>query len=404
MGNVACGVDVHRDFLVATVIGDSLQETGRFTNDVDGINHLKVWIKRCGCNRVVMESSSIYWVSLYLALEDAGFDVSLANARLVKAIPGRKTDQSDSEWLAHLLRSGLIKASYVPEKRVRELRELTRLRVKMVDTRTAFRNRCHKVLNKVNIRLGSRLSDIFGKAGTEILEGLMDGKTIDEILEHTKNKWLKKRADEIREVVKGVLSQSDIFILKQCVEMVKQLDLKILEVDSRIASLVSKRDVKIVSTVPGMGSVSAAAVTAEIGDAERFENGKKIVSWSGLAPSVYQSAGKNFTGRITKQGSKWLRRIMIQAARAAVRTRDSNLRRYYLRLKSSKGDKTAIVAVARKMLVIIHHLLVNGEEYVEESFKKKLRGRRFVQFRGIPLEEMVRVLRSAGFVVRGPGG
>jgi len=404
MADMACGVDVHRDFLVATVVGDSLKETGRFTNDVDGINNLKVWIKRCGCNRVVMESSGIYWVSLYLALEDAGFDVSLANARLVKAIPGRKTDQSDSEWLAHLLRSGLIKASYVPEKRVRELRELTRLRVKMVNTRTAFRNRCHKVLNRVNIRLGSRLSDIFGKAGLEILEGLMEGKTIDEILEHTENKWLKKRKDEIREVVKGILSQSDIFILKQCVDVVKQLDLKILEVDSRIASLVNKRDVKIVSTVPGMGSVSAAAITAEIGDAKRFENGKKIVSWAGLAPSVYQSAGKNFTGRITKQGSKWLRRIMVQAARAAVRTRDSKLRRYYLCLKARKGDKTAIVAVARKLLVIIHHLLVNGEEYVEESFRKKVRGGRFVQFRGVSLEEMVRVLRGAGFVVWGPGG
>lgn len=291
MGNVGCGVDVHKDFLVATVVGDSLQETGRFTNDVDGINNLKVWIKRCGCNRVVMESSGIYWVSLYLALEDAGFDVFLVNARLVKAIPGRKTDQSDSEWLAHLLRSGLIKASYVPEKRVRELRELTRLRVKLVQTRTAFRNRCHRVLNRMNIQLGSSLSDIFGKAGTKILE-------------HASNKWLKKREEEIREVVKGVLSQSDIFILKQCVDMVKQLDAKILEVDSRIASLVNKRDVEIVSTVPGVGSVSAAAITAEIGDAERFENGKKLVSWVELAPSVYQSAGKNLTGRITKQGSK----------------------------------------------------------------------------------------------------
>jgi len=131
--------------------------------------------------------------------------------------------------LSQLLRSGLIKPRYVPEKRVREQGELTRLRVKMVCTRTAFRNRCHKVLNCVNIRLGSRLSDIFGKAGLEILEGLMEGKTIDDILEYTSNKLMKKRGDEIREVVKGILSESDIFILKQCVDMVKQLDEKILE-------------------------------------------------------------------------------------------------------------------------------------------------------------------------------
>ena len=176
MSERVCGVDVHRDSLVATIMGDSLKEAGRFINDADGINGVKEWLKQYGCNRVVMESSGIYWVSLYLALEDAGFDVLLANAWRVKGIPGRKTDQSDSEWLAHLLGSGLVKPSYVPEKRVRELRELTRLRVKLVGTRTAFKNRCHKVLNRVNIRLGSKLSDVFGKAGKEILEGLMDGQ------------------------------------------------------------------------------------------------------------------------------------------------------------------------------------------------------------------------------------
>ena len=328
----------------------------------------------------------------------------LANARQVKGIPGRKTDQSDAEWLANLLRSGLIKPSYVPEKRVRELRELTRLRVKLVGTRTAFKNRCHKVLNRVNIRLGSKLSDVFGKAGKEILEGLMDGKTVDDILEHTENKWLRKRGDEVRTVVKGVLSQSDIFILKQCVDMVEQLDEKILRVDAQIETLVNERDVDIVSSVPGVGRKSAAAITAEIGDAKRFADGKKIASAAGLAPFVYQSAGKSFTGGITKQGSKWLRRSMVEAARVAVRARDSKLRAFYLQIKARKGDKTAVVAVARKMLTIIHHLLVNGERYVEDGFEKRLRGRRAVHAGHVPLEEMVAVLRSAGYVVSGPFG
>lgn len=326
----------------------------------------------------------------------------MANARQVKAIPGRKTDQISSEWLAYLLRSGLVKPSYVPEKRLRELRDLTRLRVKLVATGTAFRNRCHKVLNRVNIRLGSRLSDIFGKAGLEILEGLMEGKTINEILEHTENRWLRKREEEIREVVKGILSQSDIFILKQCVDMVRQVEEKVLEGDSRIEALVNERNVEIVASVPGVGRKSAAAITAEIGDPHRFEDGKKVVSAAGLAPSVYQSAGKNLTGGITKQGSKRLRRSMVQVARSAVKARDSRLRRYYLRLKARKGDKTAIVALARKMLVLIHHLLVNGEEYVEDGFEKRLRGSRAVQFRGVPLEDMAEVLRESGYVVSGP--
>jgi len=404
VSELGCGVDVHRDLLVAIVMGDSFKETKRFVNDVGSINGMKEWLKGHGCRRVVMESTGIYWVPLYLALEEAGFNVLLANAWQVKAIPGRKTDQSSSEWLAHLLRSGLVKASYVPEKRVRDLRELTRLRVKLVGTRTAFKNRCHKVLNRVNIRLGSRLSDVFGKAGSEVLEGLMEGKTVDDILEHTSNRWLKKRGDEIKEVVKGVLSQSDIFVLKHCVDMVKQADEKVLMMDAQIETLVNEHDVEIVASVPGVGRKSAAAITAEIGDAKRFLDGKKIASAAGLAPSVYQSAGKYLTGGITKQGSKWLRRIMVEVAHVAVRARDSKLRAFYLRVKARKGEKTAIVAVARKMLTIIHHLLVNGEKYVEEGFEKRFRSKGSARLRDVPLEEMVVVLRESGYVVRGPFG
>jgi transposase len=328
----------------------------------------------------------------------------LANAHQVKGIPGRKTDQSSSEWLAHLLRGGQVKPSYVPEKRVRELRELTRLRVKLVENRTAFKNRCQKVLNRVNISLGSRLSDVFGKAGREILEGLMDGKTVDAILERTENRWLRKRADEIKTVARGALSESDIFILKECTEMVAHLSEKILRVEARIELLVDGQSVEIVSSVPGVGKRSAAAIVAEIGDAKRFSDGKKIASWTGLAPSVYQSAGTFVTGSITKMGSKWLRYVMVEVAHVAVRVRDSRLRAFYLRVKARKGEKTAIVAVARKMLTIIWHLLVKGEKYVEEGFGKTVRTRRAVFGGHVSLEEMAAVLRGAGYVVSGPSG
>ena len=182
-------------------------------------------------------------------------------------------------------------------------------------------------------------------------------------------------------------------------DMVKELDGKIREVDGRIETLVDERAIEIVSSVPGVGRKSAAVITAEIGDARRFPDGKKIASAAGLAPSVYQSAGKNLTGGITKQGSKWLRRIMIQAAHSASKVRDSRLRRFYLRVKARKGSKTAIVALARKMLTIIHHLLVNGEEYVEDGYEKKRRPRRPVPLMGVTLEDMTAVLRDAGFVV-----
>lgn len=296
------------------------------------------------------------------------------------------------------------KPTYVPEKRVRELRELTRLRVKLVENRTAFKNRVQKVLNRVNIRLGSRLSDVFGKAGKEILEGLMAGKSVEAILEHTQNRWMKNRCDEIKAVAKGALSENDIFVLKQLTEMVNHLSGQISEVEARIELLVNQRDVEIVSSVPGVGKRSAAAIVAEIGDVKRFADCKKIASWTGLAPSVYQSAGTFITGSITKMGSKWLRRVMVEVAHSAVMVRDSKLRMFYLRVKDRKGAKTAIVAVARKMLTIIWHLLVNGEKYVEAGFEKSLKIEKKAYAGRIPLEEMVSVLRSVGYVVSGPSG
>ena len=168
------------------------------------------------------------------------------------------------------LRGGLIKPSYVPEKRLRELRELTRLRVKYVQNRTAFKNRCQKVLNRVNIRLRSKLTDVFGKAGMEILNGLMAGKTVEYILEHTESKRLKNKSDEIKAVAKGALSENDIFVLKHLTETINHLNEQIHDLEARIETLANKGDIEIVSSVPGVGAGSAAAILAEIGDAKRF--------------------------------------------------------------------------------------------------------------------------------------
>jgi len=403
----ACGVDVHRDILVATILSGETEDkqTRHFENNSDDIDKLKEWLKTNECKHAVMESTSIYWMPLYLALEESGFDVVLANAHQVKGIPGRNTDQSASQWLAHLLRGGQIKPSYVPNKRLRELRELTRLRVKYVQNRTQFKNRCQKVLNRVNIRLRSKLSDIFGKAGMEILNGLMAGKTVEAILEHTENNQLKKRCDEIKTAAKGSLSETDIFELKKLTETIKHLDEQIKDVQARIETLVNQRDVEIVTSVPGVGERSAAAILSEIGDAKRFSNGKQIAAWTGLAPSLHQSAGVVVLGSITKQGSRWLRWNMVEVAHAAVRVRGSRFRALFLRVMAKKGKKTAYVAVARKMLTVIWHLLVNCEKYVEEGFEKTFRRRKTVYGGHVPLEVMAEVLRSAGYVVvSGPSG
>lgn len=396
-----CGIDVHRDLLVATILSGENKEkqTRRFQNDTDDIEELKEWLKINQCKKAVMESTSIYWVPLYLALEEAAFDVVLANAHQVKGIPGRKTDQTDSEWLALLLRGGQIKPSYVPTRNLRELRELTRLRVKYVQNRTQFKNRCQKVLNRVNIRLRSKLSDVFGKSGMEILNGLMAGKTVEAILLHTENKKLKNRCEEIKVVAKGALSENDIFVLKHLTETIEHLNKQIRDVEARIELLANPRDVEIVSSVPGIGKRSAAAILAEIGDAKRFSNGKQIASWTGLAPSLHQSAGLTVLGSITKQGSRWLRWNMVEVAHAAVRVRDSRLRAFFLRVRAKKGNKTAYVAVARKMLTVVWHLLVSGEKYIEEGVLKTGVKPRTAYAGHVPLEDMAEVLRSAGYTV-----
>jgi transposase len=396
----ACGVDVHRDGFVATVLSSGGCEARSFEKDLEGMEAFKEWLRESRCRAVVMESTGVYWIPLYAALEGE-FDVSLANAQRTRKVSGRKTDQSDSEWLAYLLRSGLIEACYVPERETRVLRELTRLRTKMVQNRTDYKNRVHKVLQRCNIRLGSKVRKVFGKAGMRLLEGLMAGRSLDEIVEGSK--VLRERRDELEEVVRDGLDEEDVFILRRCLRMIERLDEEIKEVDGRIAMIMGVReeDARRISRVPGVAQVSASAILAEIGEPKRFENGKKIASWAGLCPSVYQTAEKNLTGRI-KQGSKNLRRMMIQVAHAAARTRGSRLRLFYLRVAARRGKKKAIVALARKILCIIHHLLVNGEEFVEEGFAKLPR-LRFRALARIPLEEMAEALRCAGYAVRAPG-
>lgn len=255
------------------------------------------------------------------------------------------------------------------------------------------------MLNRVNIRLRSKLSDVFGKGGMEILNGLMAGKSVEAILEHTESKRLKSRCEEMKAVAKGSLSENDIFELRQLTETIEHLNGQVRKVEARVEMLVNQRVVEIVSSLPGVGKRSAAAILAEIGDAKRFSNGKQIASWTGLAPSLHQSAGLTVLGSITKQGSRWLRWNMVEVAHAAVRVKDSRFRAFFMRVRAKKGNKTAYVAVARKMVTVVWHLLVYGEKFVEEGFEKTVSLRKAGYHGHVPLEEMAEVLRSAGYTV-----
>jgi transposase len=271
-----------------------------------------------------------------------------------------------------------------------------------VQNRTDYKNRVHKVLQRCNIRLGSKLK-VFGKAGMTLLEGLMAGRDLDEVVKESGGRTLTERRGELESVVREGLDEEDVFILRRCLGMMESLDEEIRRVDERIAMHMKARemDARRISRVPGVAQVSASAILAELGDPRRFSDGKKAASWAGLCPSVYQSGGRNLTGRI-KQGSRGLRRLMVQVAHVAARTRDSGLRLFYLRVAARRGKKKAIVALARKILCIIHHILVMGEEYVEEGFVKYPR-LRFRAVEHMPLEVMAETLRCSGYSVHAPG-
>jgi transposase len=398
----ACGIDVHQAFLAATILTSTgTKNTREFSTCLDGLLDLRTWILENRCERVAIESTGIYHIPTYTILEDK-VETIVANPLQIKSIPGRKNDDIDSEWIAEVCLNGQIKPSYIPCREIRDVRELTRTHVKFTQSRTVLKNKVHKILQRSGVRISGVLSDIFGKSGVTILNGIMDGKLIDQIFNELKDKRIKNKKAEIKEAVKGELSQNDIFVIKECLETVKFLDAKITEFDSRIFQSLTRMQEKleILMSIPGIGFTIAAAAIAEIGDIRVFSKPKNLVSWSGLAPAVNESAGKSSNGHITKHGNKYLRTILVQAANSIAIGKPNKLRFFYQRIKAKKGHKKAIVALARKLASIIHHLLSNNEKYSEEELKeKKVKLRKFVSVKDLNMDGMIKILCEAGYTI-----
>ncbi len=398
----ACGIDVHKSFLVATILTcDAAKETKEFNTGLEDLIELREWLMERHCQRVAIESTGIYWIPVYTCLEGK-VETIVANARQIKNMPGRKTDYLDSEWLAEICLNGQIKPSFIPSKEIRELRDLTRTRTKTTQTMTAFKNRVHKVLEKANIRISGVLSEIFGIAGLQILNGILDKKNIDEVLKKVKRIGKKKAA--IKEAVRGELSQTDIWLIRECLETIDFLKRKINLLDSminqRIENTKKQDQMQILMSIPGISFTSASAILAEIGDINVFPNPKSLVGWSGLAPSLNESAGKSSNGHITKKGSKYLRRMLVQCAHVIAGHRPNRLRFFFQRILMKKGKKIAIVALARKLLSIIHHLLKNNEKYSEDSLKpKQIKQLKFQSISEFSLDEMIEIISRAGYTV-----
>jgi transposase len=372
----ACGLDVHKETVTACVMGEGIKKEIRtfstMTNDLLG---LKEWLKEQKVTHVAMESTGIYWKPVFNLLEDS-FELLLVNARHIKHVPGRKTDVQDSEWLCKLLRNGLAKGSFVPPRDIRELRDLTRYKRKLVQAMAAEKNRVQKILEDANIKLSSVVSDTFGASGSQIVEELMKGElTIEEMADLARGK-LKQKKPSLKEALVGNFSEHHHFMIKASLEHIKALE-KIIEglnenIDEKLKAY--QEQYELLQTIPGVKEEGAASIIAEIGvDMERFPSAEHLSSWAGMSPGNNESAGKKKASRTT-HGNKCLKSTLTQCGWGASRTKKTYLREKYYSLVGRRGKKRALVAVGHKILVIAYHILkekVGYKELATEHLKKK---------------------------------
>jgi len=366
-----CGIDVHKAFLVATILDrEGKSETRRIPQTTESLLALRDWIQSEHCDSVAFESTADYWRTLYLVLENH-VPVTVANAHHIKHVPGKKTDVTDSYWIAQLELSNLITPSRIFAGEVYDLRTLTRSRELLVHNRTELKNKIHHLLDSTNIRLSSVLSDLFGKSGSIILKGLAQNKSLDEIIESLPKK-MRGHADVISATLPASISPVVLVLLQSYLKLVDDLDDEIKLLEGRIReSLANKsREVQIITSIPGVGFIGASTLIAEIGNIRDFDDADKLTKWAGLTPTVYQSANVTRTGSITKQGSRHIRWILVELAHVAIRS-PGRIKSFFERLMPKKGYKKAIVAVARKMLRIVWHLLVHDELFVDEFPRSK---------------------------------
>jgi transposase len=344
------------------------QEVRAFATMTDDLLALADWLAAAGCTHVAMESTGVYWKPVYNLLEDQ-FALLLVHARHVKAVPGRKTDAKDCEWLAGapwaLLRHGLLQASFVPDRPQRELRELTRYRTSLVRERTAAANRLQKTLEGANLKLAAVATDILGKSGREILAALIDGQTDAAQLAQLAKGRLREKLPELERALAGRVEAHQRCLLAAQLAHVDFLDAAIDRVGAEVAErLASAEDALAnLATIPGIGRHVAEALVAEIGtDMGRFPTAHHLASWAGMCPGNDESAGTRRSGK-TRKGSPWLRTLLVQAAHAAARTKGTYLAAQYRRLAARRGKSRAAVAVGHTILVIAFHLLRDGATY-----------------------------------------
>jgi transposase len=368
-----CGADVHKDLIVATIIGDdeaSIQE--KFGTTRTELDRFKDWLVSNKCKQVAFEATGVYWIPVYDAL-CSFIDTIVANPYQIKTIPNDKSDSKDSSRIAILCSNNQIKRSRVFTENDRDLRSLTRARSGYVKTRTQFKNRIHKHLASNGIKLSSSIYDIFGKSGRYILDGLVEGKSIEDILDGIPSGKIRKKQDLIKAVLGSGLSETGRMLVGDGLDLLDDLEAKIEATSQEILSKLQpkSKDLAIVMSIPGIGFVAGSVILSEIGDYRDFETPEQLAKWSGLNPGENESAGKRKQCGITKRGSKYLRTVLVEVAHVIARRGNSRLSKFFQRLSGRKNYNVAIIALARKLICLIHHLLVNQEMYQEDDCDKR---------------------------------
>jgi len=382
----SAGGDVHQKTVVVCALWRdgqrSRQETRTYQTTTAELLKLADWLDSLGITHLAIESTGVYWKPVYWVLE-SHLEVWLVNAQHVKKVPGRKTDVSDAEWLASLMKHGLVRPSFVPPKPQRELRDLTRQRANLVRDRTQVLNRLQKILEDANVKLASVVSDVNGVSALGMLRELVAGRTDPKRLAEFARGSLRKKQGQLEAALTGRFNEHHRFLLKHALTQLDFLDEEIeiftCEIEQRVAapsatepptaSMSYRRAIELWDSVPGINERNGQVLTAEIGvDLARFPTAEQLASWCGVCPGNDESAGKRRRGAIAP-GDRPVRKALVQAAWAASHTKGSYLQALFYRLAARRGKKRALVAVAHSIVISAWHMLTNNEPYREPQVK-----------------------------------
>ena len=361
-----CGLDVHKDTVVACVRlvidGKTVKEVRTFSTTTADLMALSQWLAENKCTHIAMESTGVYWKPVWHILADGQFELVLANAAHIKGVPGRKSDVKDADWVSDLLAHGLIRASFVPDSPTQEMRTLIRTRKQLSREQARHILRVQKTLEDANIKLDSVISDLMGVSGRKMIEALIAGQRDPAKLARLADPRVQASQETLRQALRGRVTRQHRFLLRLHLDQIDGIDAAIAKIDREVEAAIApfRTAVEQISSVPGVKNLAALQIISEIGtDMKRFPSDANLVSWACICPRSDESAGKRRSTRIRK-GSPWLKTTLVQSAHSAVRMKGTYLQALFHRIRSRRGVKKAIVAVAASILTAIYYMLKDG--------------------------------------------